>query len=247
MRKHIDLIDPRYGHITIGSHTHIKNKPQKWRPNVNVPRHKHAEAYATIVLSGGLEECGSRGRIGVQAGDVLLHGAFDAHLDRIFVVGAEVLNLKIPGLGAIPFEVGEISDADQIAKAAETDPACAAELLLEMMTLKKNIPRDWPDLLAADLIDNPNRRLDDWAESHSITRETLSRGFGRVFGVTAAVFRSEVRSRKAFERIVEGTSVLGKALEVSGFDDPAHLNRAIRSLTGATPKSWLLKAAFKEQ
>jgi AraC-like DNA-binding protein len=247
MRKHIDLVDPRHGRVAMGSHTHIMDKSQKWRPSTNVPRHKHAEAYATVVLSGGFQECGSRGRIDAQAGDVLLHGAFDAHLDRIFVVGAETLNLKIPGLGAIAYETGKIYDVDQIAKAAETDPACAVDLLFEMMTPKSNAPHDWPDLLAADLIDDPNRRLDDWAESHGLSSETLSRGFGRVFGVTPAVFRSEVRSRKAFEQIVEGTSVLGKALEVSGFDDPAHLSRAIRSLTGATPRSWLLKAAFKSE
>ena len=44
-------------------------------------------------------ECGNRGRFNVRPGDVLLHGAFDAHLDHIFVVGTEVLDLTLPGAG----------------------------------------------------------------------------------------------------------------------------------------------------
>ena len=46
-------------------------------------RHVHKRAYAALVLSGGYEEAGDSGRHRVQAGNVVLHEAFEAHLDRI--------------------------------------------------------------------------------------------------------------------------------------------------------------------
>jgi AraC-like DNA-binding protein len=176
---------------------------------------------------------------------VLVHGAFDAHLDRIFIVGAETLNLKVPAFGCIADALCEISDVDLIVRTAETDPAGAAALLLEQMSPRPITPQDWPDLLAADLIEDPNRRLNDWADSHGLSRETISRGFGQIFGIPPAVFRSEVRSQRAFEQIVEGTNVLSRVLEVSGYSGLPQLSRAVRNLTGATPKSWLLKTSFK--
>lgn len=174
-----------------------------------------------------------------------MHGAFDAHLDRIFIVGAEILNLPLIGLGAIGYGLGHAHDPDVVARAAETDPVMARGLLLEQVVPTPIVPRDWPDLLAADLLEDPNRLLEDWADEHDLALETLSRGFSRAFGITPVLFRSEARARKAFEQIVEGTEVLSKVLAASGFADQAHMSRAIRSLTGATPKSWLRRASFK--
>jgi AraC-like DNA-binding protein len=174
-----------------------------------------------------------------------MHGAFDSHLNRIFIVGSRVLNLTLPGLGAIDFALGHVNDPDVIVKAAETDAITARGLLLEQVVPTPIVPHDWPDLLAADLLEDPNRRLEDWANEHDLALETLSRGFSRAFGITPVLFRSEARARKAFEQIVEGTEVLSKVLEASGFADQAHMSRAIRSLTGATPKSWLRRASFK--
>lgn len=241
----MNIVDIRMGRRSMGAYEHIANGRQKWRAGAHIPRHRHADAYAALVLSGGFQQCGNRGRFNVGPGDVLMHGAFDSHLDRIFVVGAEVLNLSLPGLGAIEPDLGRVSDPDEIARVAETDSVAAAAMLCERLTPAPNVLRDWPDLLAADLLEDPNRRLEDWAEQHQLALETLSRGFGRAFGITPVVFRSEARARRAFEQIVEGAEVLSKVLEASGFADQAHMSRAIRSLTGATPKSWLRRASFK--
>jgi hypothetical protein len=48
-----------------------------------IGRHVHTRAYAALVLSGCYEEAGDSGRHRVQAGNVVLHEAFEAHLDRI--------------------------------------------------------------------------------------------------------------------------------------------------------------------
>ena len=50
-----------------------------------ISRHVHKRAYAALVLSGYYEEAGGSGRHRVQAGDVVLDEAFEAHLDRPFV------------------------------------------------------------------------------------------------------------------------------------------------------------------
>jgi hypothetical protein len=59
-------------------------------------RHVHEKAYAALVLSGGYEEAGDRGRFQVKAGDVIFHEPFEAHLDRFSEKGAAVLNIPIP-------------------------------------------------------------------------------------------------------------------------------------------------------
>jgi AraC-like DNA-binding protein len=244
MRRSVEIIDVRAGKLSVGQYDHAPNKKKKVPGSSYIPRHRHTEAFVSIVLSGGLQECGSRGRFDLRAGDVLIHGAFETHLDRIFVAGAEVLNLRLPTLGFVSDEFGKVMDVDEIVCAAEKDTVSAVALLQEKMIVSENPPRDWPDLLALDICENPNRKLGDWAEAHNLSSETLSRGFGQVFGVTPAVFRSESRTRKAFQQIVEGTSALGRALEVSGFADAPQLSRAVRALTGATPKAWLVRAAF---
>jgi hypothetical protein len=48
--------------------------------------HAHEEAYAVLVLSSGYEEAGDRGRLQVKAGDIIFHGQFEAHLDRLLAV-----------------------------------------------------------------------------------------------------------------------------------------------------------------
>ena len=49
-----------------------------------------------LVLSGGYEEAGDRGSVRVRAGDLVMHGAYEAHLNRYDAEGAEELNLALP-------------------------------------------------------------------------------------------------------------------------------------------------------
>ena len=246
MPKKMDIVDVRSNRRQIGQFFHDSDSRQRWSAGLQVPRHRHTEPYAQLVLAGGFQECGSRGRITVRPGDILLHGPFESHLDRIFATGTEVLNLGIPSGYVVKHPLMQISDADAVAKAAETNPAFAMALIIEQMVPQQIIAEDWADLFVTDLQDDPNYRLEDWAETHDLAFESLARGFGRAYGITPAEFRAEMRSRKAFEQIIEGSEVLGKVLEASGFSTEAHLARAIRSLTGASPKSWL-KNAFAQK
>lgn len=200
-------------------------------------RHTHAGAYAAVVLDGGYEETGNWGRFRVHAGDVLFHDAFDAHLNRFEARGATILNLALIG-HASGFRAGRVYDADSVARTAERDPQMAVHVLMAQMRELRPVFDDWADLLANEIVRDPNCRLDRWADAHGISPETISRGFARGYGISPATFRAESRARLAFRQIVLSTTSLAEIASVLGFADQAHMTRAIHALTGAPPSHW---------
>jgi AraC-like DNA-binding protein len=229
----------------MGNFAKVTNGCERWDANRSVARHRHDQPYAAVVLAGSYEECGSHGRFRVAAGDVLLHGAFDAHLDRFRKTGAQILNLLIHE--APDFAIGHVRDPDAIAKAAGRDAAAALAELRAQLKEKTELAGDWPDLLARDLLDNPDCRLDDWAEAHNLAAETVSRGFGKLFGVTPAAFRLEGRARRAFAMIDRTALPLSAIAVRTGFSDQAHMSRAVRTLTGTPPARWRRSNSFKTE
>lgn len=214
-----------------------------WSAHSSIPRHRHERAYAAIILCGGYQESGSRGRYRVGAGHVLLHRTFDAHIDRFESQGAQILNLLLDEEPM--FGLGFVEDADGIARAAETDAAAAARVLRQQLTPVEPRPADWPDLLARDLLEDPQLRLDEWAECHELTPATVSRGFAKVFDTSPAAFRAEARAQCAFALIAAGGTSLAGVAAAAGFADQAHMTRAIRALTGRPPGHWLRSNWFK--
>lgn len=97
---------------------------------------------------------------------------------------------------------------------------------------------DWPHELAAALQSNPNLRLSDWAQSHSLAEETVSRGFQKVFGVSPSAYRAQQRSRRAWRMVVGGRDSLCEVAAQAGFCDQAHMTREVRAITGRTPGEW---------
>jgi len=228
----------------MGSFAQIAIGRESWGANHNVARHRHDRAYVAVILSGGYEECGSRGRFCVGAGDVLLHDRFDAHLNRFQKKGAQILNLVVAA-PATGFDIGHVDDPDAIARTAERCPADAGAALREQLAAETRAPEDWPDRLARDLLEIPQCRLDDWARKHGLAAETVSRGFGKVFGITPASFRLEARARRALRMIAGSDASLASIAAAGGFADQAHMTRAICALTGATPGAWRRSNPFK--
>ena len=216
---------------------------ETWSAHSRIPRHRHERAYAAIILSGGYQESGSRGRYRVTSGHVLLHRKFDAHVDRFDSRGAQILNVVLDEEPT--FGLGFVVDPDAIARAAEIDAAAAARVLREQLTPVRPSAADWPDLLARDLLEDPQLRLAEWAECHGLTPATVSRGFARMFDTTPAAFRAEARAHLAFAQIAAGGSSLAGIAAVAGFADQAHMSRAIRALTGRPPGHWLRSIQFK--
>jgi AraC-like DNA-binding protein len=216
---------------------------QHLSPGAEIPRHRHVEPYAAIVLSGGYEEAGDGGRTWAGPATVVLHDAFHAHLNRSVVPGTQVLNIDLPaGLTA---GVWRVADADALAREAERGAAGALALMLEDRLPVSGGPSDWPDDLAAALESGGHLRLGDWARSRGLAAETLSRGFTQVFGVTPSRFRLQAQTRAAWRALDQGHAVLATVAAEAGFADQAHMNRAMKALTGRTPGAWRGSNRFK--
>lgn len=206
------------------------------RPGETLGRHRHDCGFAALVLSGSYIEAGDRGRMRVAAGDVILHGPYESHLNTVARGGAEVLVL--PWTDAIASPLGSVDDADAIARLAERDIRQASALLRAGLRTSSVAADDWPDRLAADLRRDPNLGLKEWAGHAGLRPETISRGFRRAFGVSAVEFRMRSRLLKALADISDDSPLAGVALD-SGFADQAHFNRSFRDLTGMAPRHWL--------
>src|SRR5438552_3446097 len=95
-------------------------------------RHVHKHAYAALVLSGCYEEAGDLGCLRVGPGDVVLHEAFEAHLDRFSAAGATVFNISLHAQRTFQPGLGRIDDPDAIVRIAEKNELEAATLLLSL-------------------------------------------------------------------------------------------------------------------
>ena len=232
--------------MALPAFVNVKTGRERHGPGLHLGRHVHATAYAAVTLSGGYEEAGSEGRARVSPGDVLLHGPFDAHLDRFARGATEILNVALPGWLPDRECVGRICDPDSVVRAAERDPRDAAQALLAQWQGGTAPVRDWPDALRGHLAAGAGN-LTQWARTNGLAPETLSRGFGRLYGIAPAAFRAEMRARRAWWRIVGSTTPLATIAVEAGFADQAHMTRAVTALTGAPPGRWRRSNPFKTE
>lgn len=207
-----------------------------------IPRHRHADGYVAVVLSGGYEEAGDQGQRRLVAGDVVVHQPWEAHLNRA-PAAAEVLNLPLPPDGLAPF--GRLGDVDAVVRAAAEDPEAAARVLAADFVPASAPDEDWPQHLARALAAASDASLETWAERLSVSREHLSRGFRRVFGVSPRQFRWEARSRAALLDVRTGGAPLAEVALAHGFADQAHMTRSVRAFSGRTPGEWRRSNRFK--
>jgi AraC-like DNA-binding protein len=218
------------------------------RPGIEVlpagfclPRHRHLDAYATIVLAGSLEESGYTGRIRATAGDVLIHPALDCHANTMISAGVKLIRLvwtDTSGMGGLY----RLDEVDQLARLAEKDTDQAAAFLHCALAAEQppspGISNDWPDLLLQALRQDATTHLGTWAEANGLSRETVSRGFASAYGIAPNIFRAEFRARTAWLRITRGTDGLSRIAAETGFADQPHMTRWIRRITGASPEAW---------
>lgn len=194
------------------------------------------------MLSGGYEEAGDRGCVRVRAGDAVIHGAYEAHLNRYDTDGAEVLNLALPCWFEPHAAVMRLADPDSVVRSAERSPQEAAMMALSLMQPVQSKASDksaeWRFELAAALQMDPNLRLAEWAQNHCLAEETLSRGFQKAFGVSPSAYRAQQRARRAWRMVVAGRASLCEIAAHTGFSDQSHMTREIRAMTGRAPGEW---------
>lgn len=203
-----------------------------------IGRHVHRRAYAALVLSGCYEEAGDSGRHRVQAGNVVLHDAFEAHLDRIPTSGAVVLNVPLSAQYAFQSGVGRAEDPDAIVRLVEKGDSEAAALLLSSTELRKPEFQDWPDELAGSMAQNASVNLSAWSEAKGISAWDRSRSFAKVFGISPCAFRARARTRQAWRAIRTTSTPLSAIAAQVGFSDQAHMARCVKTLTGRSPSAW---------
>jgi AraC-like DNA-binding protein len=203
-----------------------------------IGRHVHKRAYAALVLSGCYEEAGDSGRHRVQAGNVVLHEDFEAHLDRIPTIGAVVLNVPLPAQYTFRSGVGGVDDPDRIVRFVEKGDLEAATLLLCSTEIKESECQDWPDELAASLTQNASLNLSGWSEMNGISAWDLSRSFAKVFGISPCAFRARARTRQAWRAIRTAGTPLSAIAAHCGFADQAHMTRSVKAMTGHCPTAW---------
>ena len=225
-----------------GGFAEVGEGRERWAGGEVLARHRHRGSYAALILRGGYEECGSRGRLRVGPGDVIWHAPFEAHLNRFRRAGTEILNLVV-GSTDTPGQ-GLVDDPDAIVRAAERSLADAGDALAEQFRPHPIAGADWPDLLAADLLAGVAVRIGAWARARGLQPETASRGFRRVFGVTPAAFRAEARAHRALA-LMRSAPALASVACAAGFADQAHMTRAVRALTGLPPAALARSSWFK--
>jgi AraC-like DNA-binding protein len=221
----------------------IRQGRESWYSRCDIPRHRHREPYAALILSGGYEESGNLGRYRVRSGQVLLHRSFDSHLNRFKASGARVLNLLLDAEPA--FGLAYVADPDAITRLAERDLHAAAETLQAQLRRIEPAILDWPDFLARDLIRDPQLRLDGWARRYGLAQESVSRGFKKVFCASPAGFRAEARAQIALAGIARGAISLADVAAEAGYADQSHMTRAVTALTGRPPGYFRRSNSFK--
>jgi AraC-like DNA-binding protein len=206
-------------------------------------RHYHREGYANLVLSGRFVEAAFAGRSRVGPGDVLIHGAFDAHADMSGGPRGPTV-LRLPWRAVATEGRFKVADPDQIARLAERSVAAAVEALAEMLEEPAAGETHWTARLAAELAHGSEVPLHQWAEENGLSPPTVSRGFAKAFGASPKCFRLEARARNAWRRVVEERGSLTAIAHEAGFADLAHMSRSIAALTGRPPSYWRQAQAF---
>lgn len=212
-----------------------------------VPRHRHVEAYATIVLEGAYEQLAFAGRLRLEAGDVLVQPTLDCHACRMESPGLEILRLpwrREPSFGG----VYRGCRVDTIVGTARRSLVEASQLLAEELASRAPAGTSvdhWADALARALAANTHLRIAEWAEGARLSRERVSRGFLEVYGVSPGQFRSELKARAAWFRVTGTADLLSKIAAEAGFSDQAHMARMVKAFTGAPPIWWRVSHSSK--
>lgn len=219
---------------------HIRAGFDRAGPGFIRTRHAHLSPYVSIIVEGQYQQTSYAGRVRLEPGDILIQPVLDRHESRV-LGRREVRFLRLPwfadlGVGG----VYRVDDPDVVIRTAVHDVCEAAGLLRELLPNARRRPPavlDWPDLLAAQLL-HGEVRISRWAHGHNLTRETVSRGFHRTYGVAPHAFATELRAREAWIRTITRSDALAIIADELGYSDQAHMTRAVRTLTGAPPGAW---------
>jgi AraC family transcriptional regulator len=235
-----------------------------YRPNQTLPWHTHQWPYYTFVLRGGYSERCQGETWEISEGDVVLHGAGEAHADRMHDTESCLLNLeftqswldRIRGFdarldsrfiasGGRFLELGkrlhrELWSTERIS--ALCIEGLALELIAAGATRKVRAtgnPR-WlkraVEYLRVNFREPPT--LDQLAAAVGVHPVHLAREFRRKEGVTVGGYIRKLRVDLASQQLVSSAEPIVDIALAAGFSDHSHLTRVFRRETGVTPTEY---------
>jgi AraC family transcriptional regulator len=197
--------------------------------------HRHANAYAALVIEGAYQEVSLDGRYGCGVGSLIIHPHFHQHADEFGPSNGSVLNLPLPDLDAdlSGFRMLTVSNPEALIRLAHDDPERAGFAALEEAQICEPVePPVWMARFTALIADDAT--ANDAALQCGISPEHASRAVRRWFGMGPSQLRREGRVRRAICALRDGASPAQAACE-AGFADQPHLTRTLKAATGLTP------------
>ena len=197
--------------------------------------HRHARAYAALVVDGAYVEPCLEGPMACAPGTLLLHPRFHAHGNRFERQGARVANLDLPdaypGQALVALTVPDLRDARRVFAHADLDALRALVVASRPVAGGDTLP--WQTAMLAALRDTelPVARI---AADLGVSAAHASRAMRQAFGMGPLALRRELRWRHALE-LLRGEAPLAVVAASAGFADQSHLTRVARAHSGFTP------------
>lgn len=198
-----------------------------------LPTHRHARAYAALVLDGAHVENGVEGAFECVPGTLLLHPAFHAHGNRFGRHGARVVNIVLQDHAAP--DALRVLRVPRLAEARETFLRQPSGLPALIQASEVSAPVETPEWQARLLHDlaRTDAPIGQLCRDLGVSPAHASRTLARSHGMPPQLLRRELRWRLAME-LLQGDASLAEVALRSGFADQSHLSRVARAYAGVT-------------
>lgn len=208
----------------------MRAAPSRFPPRSVLPGHRHARAYAAIVLDGSYEERSADGRWRVEAGDIVVHSHYHLHANRFLKSGAHVLDLDCSDFPCETYGVFSAVDTERVARGA-----CRVEEALSGARPRASLsPPPWIAALAERLDRNAGASVIAESRHAGRSREHVARAFAGWFGLSPRAYACERRLHRALSRIKAG-GALAEAAVCEGYCDQSHMIREMKRRLNVTP------------
>lgn len=197
--------------------------------------HRHADAYAALVLDGSHVEVSVDGPRECTPGTLVLHPRFHAHGNRFGRSGARVVNLALPMNAYDGSRVLRVHDLRETRRCIEHgDPVALQALLAEATPApERNDDDSWRAAFLAALRDD-DAPIAAIARRIGVSAAYASRALLRSHGMGPQALRRELRFRRALMLLGRGDR-LADVAQQAGFADQSHMTRTVRAHSGLTP------------
>lgn len=219
-------------------------------PGLNIPAHRHENAYFCLVLSGFYRERTRQGERPCPTRALLYHGSGSVHSDSFGAAPSRCFNVELAGTepgtppsggaarGLMLHIYREFREPDSHAPAVID--ALAQELFAAAAgRAERHHPR-WLDTVREALHDAMGTLppLEELARHAGVHPTHLARAFRRAFGCTAGEYVRKLKVERALIDVLHTGRPLSEIAQRHGYADQCHFTRAFKRVTGTTPGAY---------